>query len=169
MVSTAPTNTIEGDWTWRPVEGQFGFKDGGQVILPVLFRVHWWSTFSGVACSTACNWHNCLYKNMFSRLSGHSFLKCMSYWLLGKHVFVRLHDFISSDILAGWPVTYYESNYTARTCSTSCLVGHAVIRLPCKLLHSSRNATELSMLLACCNLLTSCNRFVNLIKLQQAC
>ena len=35
MVSTEPTNTIEGDWTWRPVEGLFGFKDGGQDIVPV--------------------------------------------------------------------------------------------------------------------------------------
>ena len=34
MVSTAPTNKLEGDWTFGSVRGQFGFKDGGQIILP---------------------------------------------------------------------------------------------------------------------------------------
>ena len=41
MVPTAPTNTIEGDWAWRPVEGWRGSKDGAQVNVPGKFRVHW--------------------------------------------------------------------------------------------------------------------------------
>ena len=34
-INRANKYNIEGDWTWGSVDSQFGFKDGGQVIISI--------------------------------------------------------------------------------------------------------------------------------------